>query len=109
MDKKPVFKWIVLPAAIVLGLMIVSIHLFNISRWWEPQWLHNIFALLSAAGMFLSIWLGAMIANNIAFFNGAAFTLATKATCSASTGSTTSAMRMRNRSGYRSSSGTRGL
>ena len=67
------FRRIMLPAGIVLFLMIVSINLYNGSRWWEPQWLHAIFANLSAAAMFLSIWLGAMIANTIAFLNGASF------------------------------------
>ena len=55
MEKQPVLKRIVLPAGIVLGLMVCSINLYNISRWWEPQWLHDSVAHLSAAGMFLSI------------------------------------------------------
>jgi hypothetical protein len=73
MEKKPVLKRIIFPAGIVLCLMVISINLYNLSRWWEPQLLHDIFANLSAAGMFLSIWLGAMIANTIAFFKGATF------------------------------------
>jgi hypothetical protein len=73
MEKKPVLKRIIFPAGIVFCLMVISINLYNLSRWWEPQLLHNIFANLSAAGMFLSIWLGAMIANTIAFFKGATF------------------------------------
>ncbi len=70
---KPVSRRIILPAGIVLGLMVTSINLYNWSRWWEPQLLHHIFAHLSAVGMFLSIWLGALIVNTIAFLNGATF------------------------------------
>jgi hypothetical protein len=73
MGKKPVLKRIILPAGIVLGLMVISINLYNLSRWWEPPLLHHVFANLSALGMFLSIWLGAMIANTVAFFQGATF------------------------------------
>jgi len=73
MKKKSALKRIIFPAGLVLGLMIISIHLYNVSRWWEPQLLHDIFAGLSAAGMFVSIWLGALIANTIAFFQGASF------------------------------------
>lgn len=73
MEKKPVLKRIIFPAGIVLCLMVISINLYNLSRWWEPRILHQIFANLSAAGMFASIWLGAMIANTIAFFQGATF------------------------------------
>lgn len=73
MEKKPVFQRIVFPAAVVLALMIVSINLYNASRWWEPPLLQAIFIHLSALGMFAGIWLGAMIANTLAFFRGATF------------------------------------
>lgn len=73
MERKPAFKRIIFPAGIVLGLMTISINLYNVSRWWEPQLLHHLFANLSAAGMFASIWLGALIADTIAFFQGATF------------------------------------
>jgi hypothetical protein len=73
MEKQPVLKRIILPAGIVLCLMIVSINLYNYSRWWRPQALHAFFANFSAALMFISIWLGAMIANTMAFFRGASF------------------------------------
>lgn len=73
MRKKPVLHRIVFPAGIVLILMVVSINLYNWSRWWQPQWLHDLFANFSAAGMFMSIWLGAMIANTLSFFKGATF------------------------------------
>jgi hypothetical protein len=73
MEKQPVLKRIIIPAGTVLVLMIVSINLYNASRWWRPQGLHMFFANFSAALMFISIWLGAMIANTMAFFNGASF------------------------------------
>jgi hypothetical protein len=73
MEKKPVLQRIIFPAAVVLALMIVSINLYNTSRWWEPPILQAFFTHLSALGMFASIWLGAMIANTLAFFRGATF------------------------------------
>ncbi len=73
MEKQPVLKRIIIPAGTVLVIMIVSINLYNASRWWRPQALHMFFANFSAALMFISIWLGAMIANTMAFFNGASF------------------------------------
>lgn len=73
MEKKPVLQRIIFPAGVVFCLMVVSIHLYNLSRWWEPPLLHHLFAHLSAAGMFASIWLGALIANPLAFFRGADF------------------------------------
>jgi hypothetical protein len=73
MEKKPVLQRIVFPAAVVLGLMIVSMNLYNASRWWKPQVLHAVFIHLSALGMFAGIWLGALIANTLAFFRGATF------------------------------------
>ncbi|MRR16323.1 MAG: hypothetical protein EG826_07690 [Deltaproteobacteria bacterium] len=73
MEKKPVLQRMIFPAAVVLCLMIVSINLYNASRWWKPQILHTVFINLAAVGMFVSIWLGAMIANTLAFFRGATF------------------------------------
>lgn len=73
MEKKPVLQRIVFPAAVVLALMIVSVNLYNASRWWEPPILQAFFIHLSALGMFASIWLGATIANTLAFFRGATF------------------------------------
>jgi hypothetical protein len=73
MEQKPAFQRIVIPAAAVLALMIVSINLYDASRWWKPPFLQTFFIHLSALGMFAGIWLGAMIANTLAFFRGATF------------------------------------
>jgi hypothetical protein len=53
--------------------MIVSINVYNISRHIENRTLHSILSNSGALFMFLSIWLGALFGNTIAFFRGASF------------------------------------
>jgi hypothetical protein len=73
MVKESVSRRIVFPIALVLGVMIISINLYNLSpRVLRPPW-HGLLANTSAALMFAAIWLGALFANTIAYFRGASF------------------------------------
>ena len=74
MPKQSFLRRIILPIAVVMGIMVVSINGYDFSRSiTENQTLHLALANTTAMLMFLSIWLGAMIANTIAFFQGATF------------------------------------
>lgn len=68
------FRRVVFPIALVMGIMILSINVYDFSRQIQNRTLHFILANSSAILMFLSIWLGALFANTIAFFRGATFT-----------------------------------
>lgn len=63
----------IFPIILVFGVMSVSIYLYNISRFTENRILHLIVSHVSAVFIFLSIWLGALFSNTIAFFRGATF------------------------------------
>jgi hypothetical protein len=56
-----------------MGVMVVSINLYDLSRQIENRTLHGLLSNASAIFMFVSIWLGALFANTIAFFRGAGF------------------------------------
>lgn len=73
MRKQGFFRRIILPIVVVMGLMIISINGYDFSRSITNQTLHQTMANTTAMLMFLSIWLGAMIANTIAYFQGATF------------------------------------
>ena len=64
---------IVSPICFVLGVMLLSSAAYDFSRHIESPLLHRILANGSAVFMFLSIWLGALFANTLAFFRGATF------------------------------------
>jgi len=64
---------VLLPAALVLAVMIISTNIYDLSRHIESRLLHGLLANGSAVFMFLSIWLGALFANTLAFFRGATF------------------------------------
>jgi hypothetical protein len=53
--------------------MVVSINVYNLSRHIENRILHSVLSSTGAVFMFLSIWLGALSGNTIAFFKGASF------------------------------------
>jgi hypothetical protein len=73
MVKQSVVRRIVVPIALVLGVMIVSINLYDLTpRVLEPPW-HSLLANGSAVLMFASIWMGALFANTMAYFRGATF------------------------------------
>lgn len=73
MKVKGYFKRIVFPILLITGVMIVSINVYNFSRHIENRALHSILSNTGAVFMFLSIWLGALFGNTVAFFRGASF------------------------------------
>lgn len=73
MERQSFFRRVVFPIVFVMGVMIVSINVYNISRYVENCSLHLILSSTGAIFMFLSIWLGALFGNTIAFFRGATF------------------------------------
>lgn len=73
MQRRSFFHRVVLPIVFVTGVMVVSINVYNLSRHTESRSLHAILSYTGAIFMFLSIWLGALFGNTIAFFRGASF------------------------------------
>jgi hypothetical protein len=59
--------------ALVTGIMVMASLLYDHSRSIDNQALHRLLAHVGAAGLFVSIWLGAFIAHPIAFFRGAGY------------------------------------
>ena len=70
MEKQGFFKRVIFPIAVVMGVMILSINLYDFSRSIENR---EFIAHLSAVMMFLSIWMGALFCNTMAYFRGASF------------------------------------
>lgn len=73
MERQSFFRRVVFPIILLLGVMIVSINVYDFSRRIENRPLHLILSNIGSVFMFLSIWLGALFANTIAFFRGARF------------------------------------
>ncbi len=73
MEKRSAFSRIVIPIAVVFGVMVVASVAYDLSRRIENRALHLAVAYISAILLFLSIWTGALFANTMAFFRGAAF------------------------------------
>jgi len=73
MPKQSFIRRVIMPMFLVMGAMVISTHLYDFSRHIENRTLHQMVANSSAILMFLSIWLGALFANTIAFFRGATF------------------------------------
>ena len=73
MGRQSFIRRAVLPAAWVLAVMVISTNLYDFSRHVESRLVHGFLANGSAVFMFLSIWLGALFANTLAFFRGATF------------------------------------
>ena len=73
MKRQSVFRRVVFPIVWVTGVMIAAINVYNLSRSIESRVIHSILANTGAIFMFLSIWLGALFGNTIAFFRGASF------------------------------------
>lgn len=73
MKRQGFFRRIIFPIILVMGTMILSIQVYDLSRHIADRTLHQILSNAGAIFMFLSIWLGAFFANTIAFFRGATF------------------------------------
>ncbi len=73
MQTQSLFRRVVFPIGLVLGVMIVSINAYNLSIHIENRTIYKVVVHGSAALMFLSIWLGPLFGNTIAFFQGASF------------------------------------
>ena len=73
MKQHSYFRRVILPIILVMGAMIISINVYDLSRHIEGRSLHRILSNGSAVFMFLSIWLGAFFANTLSFFRGATF------------------------------------
>jgi hypothetical protein len=61
------------PILTVLAGMVLSTLIYDLSRGVENPLLHKLMSHTGAVGMFLSIWMGALFANTMAFFRGASF------------------------------------
>lgn len=73
MQRQGLFRRVMLPILLVLGVMVASINVYNLARFIEHRLLHLILSHIGAIFMFLSIWLGALFGNTLAFFRGASF------------------------------------
>ena len=73
MVRQSLVRRVVSPICIVLGIMILSEATYDYSRQIENRSLHLLLSHTGAAFMFLSIWLGALFVNSLAFFRGATF------------------------------------
>ena len=63
MNRQRFSSRVVLPAAFVLAVMIISTNIYDLSRHVDSRLLHGFLANGSAVFMFLSIWLGAFFAT----------------------------------------------
>ena len=70
MAKQSYVKRVILPILIVMGMMVLSINIYDLSRSMENR---TLIANISAVMMFLSIWMGALFGNTMAYFRGASF------------------------------------
>ncbi|MDB4265071.1 hypothetical protein N9893_03295 [bacterium] len=73
MKGQGIVRRIVPPICFVLGVMLLSSAVYDFSRHIENRSLHLALSHIGAVFMFLSIWLGALFANTLAFFRGATF------------------------------------
>ncbi len=73
MEKQTVARRIIVPAAIPLGLMIISVNVYDFAGAIQNSALQGIVVYVSASLMFATIWLGPLFVNTLAFFRGADF------------------------------------
>ena len=73
MGKQGLNRRVVFPILLVVGVMLLSINLYNFSRRIDQHALHLVASHTGAVLIFLSVWLGALFGNTIAFFRGASF------------------------------------
>jgi len=70
MTKQSICRRVVFPVALVLIVMVISMNAYDLSRDLKHR---LVLAHVSALFMFLSIWMGALFGNTIAYFRGASF------------------------------------
>ncbi len=73
MKKQNFARRVVQPIILVTGIMLLSMLVYDLSGTIKSRILHDATSTISALFLFLSIWLGGLIANTIAFFRGATF------------------------------------
>lgn len=73
MEKQNLYRRVLFPIILVVGVMLISINLYEVSRRIDLHVLHLAVSHTSAVFIFLSVWLGALFGNTIAFFRGASF------------------------------------
>ena len=73
MEKQNLYRRVLFPILLVVGVMLVSINLYDFSRRIDHQTLYLIISHTSAVFIFVSVWLGALFGNTLAFFRGATF------------------------------------
>ena len=73
MEKQNIYRRFIFPILLVVGVMLFSTNLYHDSRHIEDHALHLVVSHTSAVFIFLSVWLGALFGNTLAFFRGASF------------------------------------
>jgi len=73
MKKQTMLRRVFFPASIAFIMMIISTSAYNFTTEIQPGILKNLIVYTSAILMFLSIWLGPLFVNTLAFFRGAVF------------------------------------
>ena len=73
MQKQNLYRRVIFPILLVMGVMLVSINVYDFSRRIDHHTLHLVVSHTSAVFIFFSVWLGALFGNTIAFFRGASF------------------------------------
>jgi hypothetical protein len=73
MEQQNLYRRVMFPILLVVGVMLLSINLYDLSRRIDHHSLHLVISHISAVFIFLSVWLGALFGNTIAFFRGASF------------------------------------
>jgi len=73
MERQSFTRRAVAPALIVLAAMVAGSLIYDSARSVADPSLHGVMSHTGALLMFLSIWLGALFANTMAFFRGAGF------------------------------------
>ena len=73
MEKQDFYRRVIFPILLVVGVMLISINNYDASRRIDNHTLHLVVSHTSAVFIFLSVWLGALFSNTLAFFRGASF------------------------------------
>lgn len=73
MERRSYIGRVFVPILVVLGVMVASTLIYDLSRGMANPIIHKMMAHSGAVFMFLSIWMGALFANTMAFFRGASF------------------------------------